>query len=326
MRVVFCVAVLLLVASPSFAANARVEARVIWYGDSYQDTESGFGGIVDYMADYGINNVWTVAKAGAEALVSTGQTECSATDSYKMHFGSGGKGCNTTGLYQMKRHPTTSTCKGFTSSAFLPNINSSYEVSNAAAGCGTTGSGAGDDDPCCGDTSCVPTCLEDLPTSTIDLCVIEFGTNDTAQGADIEWTTGNQNYVDFTRDFEAMVNHAESYGLRCVIVTGIPYQRPDKTWNVINARMIANWIRDTLIPAHPTHTYIDMLTLFDQYEAGKGSQAAIGLYKESETNADDTACDTSCIHPGENANTLGEIGRRWYAKHIAEALVGLARR
>lgn len=311
----------------SSAAQAGDFPTPVWYfTDSYGDEDSAFAGLQAKLNAYGWSDVRMVGKAGAEMLVSTGQTECTATDNYPMHFASGlGVGCNTKGIYQMKRHPVTGACESFTSHEYMGRLPSSYIVLNATATCDASGTG-GDltlfNDPCCDTSSCVPTCLEDVDPSPSDLCVISFGTNDTAQGEDAEWDTEDVNFTDFIRDYEAAVAHASSYGLRCVLTTGIPYQRTDRTWNVVNARFIAAWIRDTLRPQYPEHQFVDMLAIFDEYGLKKGATAQIGLYRTEEAG-DGTL---PFIHPEDaNANSEGDIGQRWYARHIHESLVGLAR-
>jgi hypothetical protein len=326
--ILLLVALFVSIALPSLAENQRIGTRVIWYGDSYQDEDPGsnFGGLDEVLVEYGFDVTWTISKAGAQAYNYDGVDDCDAANNYEMAFNSGGKACNMIGVYMVEHHPTSGVCESFTHIDRLPGLPTSVAVTDSTAGCGVSAT----DDECCGNVgnTCVPTCLEDLPVRPADLCVVEFGTNDVLRGSSSKlWDTDWVLYLKYVEGIEAIVDHIDTTGIKCVFVTGIPYDpHPSYTYNVENSKLLADYLETTFASAHPQHRVLNMLNAYELYKAEYGTQAAIGLYLESETNADDTACAANgCIHPGENPNILGEIGRRWYAKHIAEALVGLAR-
>lgn len=321
------VAFLVAIASPAAAENARIGTRVLWYGDSYQDEDPGsvVGGLAAFLAEYGFDVTWTLSKAGAQAYDFTAADDCNAASSYEMAFNGGGKACNMIGEFMVKAHPVSGVCESYTHIDRLPGLPASYAQADVTAGCGASAT----DDECCGNggATCVPTCLADLPVRSADLCVVEFGTNDVNRGSDALWTTALSLYTYHVAAMTTIVDEIDAYGLNCVFVTGIPLQdNPTYSYSEENTHLLADYMETTFAPAHPNHVFVNMLDMYERYEAKHGIVAGRGLYKDSETSADDTTCNSNgCIHPGESANSLGETGRRWYAKHIAEALVGLAR-
>jgi len=331
MRFKCCLVIwILLSAFSAQSDNQTIAVDVYMYGHSYNDTEYASGAYPGYgptLEEFGFNVYNNAAHAGAQAYDFDGLStrECHSDDNYQMDFGPGPtKSCNMIGIFQMKRHPTTSACESFAPLTRYANLTTSAVVSNSAAGCGATGEPAGAqwDSPCCAASNCVPTCLEDRLPSPTSVCLIDYLANDTDRGSDTAaWTTSNALYVDLIRDYEAMLNHATANGLRCLISTGLPNMSSSRVFLYPNAKFVRDQIVQTLLPG-TDHRMLDLFTLYDQYEAENGTQAAHDLYRRSEQ--DDGVC-IDCTHPGTDPNSLGDNGFRWMSKQIADGLVGLVR-
>tara|TARA_R110000822_G_scaffold74816_3_gene179690 strand:+ start:857 stop:1879 length:1023 start_codon:yes stop_codon:yes gene_type:complete len=331
---VSAISVFLFLAFSVKAQNQVIAVDVYMYGHSYNDTEyleGKFAGYGPTLEEFGFKVYDNAAEAGGIAFDFDGLSsrECHSDDNYKMEFVSGlpGKACNMIGIRQAKYHPDTNSCKSFQPLTRYPNLTAADVVDNSTAGCGTTGQAPYNttetfDSPCCGASNCVPTCMEDrLPLAT-SVCILDYMANDLSRGSDTFWDPTNALYIDAIRDYTAILDHASSYGMRCVVSTGLP----NFQWTPIryeNAKFLRDGIISTVLNTRPDHVMLDLLTLYDQYEADNGTQAAHDLYQRSEQEPDGS-CAT-CVHPDDVNNDLGENGYRWIGKHVADVLVGLVK-
>lgn len=310
----------LLVATPAFAFGTVGGGigRIFIYGDSqnngYGESPKPDGIELAELADsLGIpsSSLWVMGEGGVsvyEHALNSDNSKCVATSTEPW----GLSRCRF-GIHQVRR--VSGTCRSFAPllpSALTEDTSEEHQCTgsrNPIEAC--TGSGTGD---------MYPTCLADLPISGQDYFVMMFGTNDVYASPSASWCTQSQFDPNFQRDYEAMLDEFELYGMTGVVVMPPPNLESFAATNETNEKIedcIRTFLMTTMKAAHPNHVYVDFYEIMRGFQTANGDDAFAALYD---------GCVTPLPCQSGDGIHLSEDGDRFYVGVVSDAIRELQRR